>query len=151
MLPPPPSNCLDGQSCAYLAGALSYVKLYLLPDRSKSGKRKSSTQKSQLEPNFDEKFTFGPVQFSQFSDKTLWLSVWHKDRLGRNDFLGEILLPLSQVRHQLLSSDLSCRSTGPRWYQLGDRVSILTSPGLSEIIKCQISPHNTNGEYNLAP
>lgn len=99
----------------------SYVKLYLLPDKNKSGKRKSSVHKGELNPKFDEKFTFGPaLQLADFGDKVLWLSVWHRDRLSRNDFLGEILLPLSQVRQQLLSSDL-CQSTGPIWYSLNER------------------------------
>lgn len=79
-------------------------------------------KRNQLDPKFDEKFTFGPLQLAQFDDKILWLSVWHKDRLGRNEFLGEILLPLSQVRHQLLTSDL-CQSTSAKWYELRERVS----------------------------
>lgn len=99
-----------------------YVKLYLLPDRTKSGKRKSAIHRNELNPKFDEKFTFGPLQLAEFEDRILWLSVWHKDRLGRSEFLGEILLPLGQVRHQLLSSDL-CQSTSSKWYQLCDRVS----------------------------
>lgn len=93
-----------------------------MPDRSKNGKRKSSIHKSQLNPKFDEKFTFGSLQLSDFDDKILWLSVWHKDRLGRNEFLGEVLIPLSQIRHQLLTSDF-CQSTSPKWYQLRERVS----------------------------
>lgn len=102
----------------------SYVKLYLLPDRSKSGKRKSSVHRNELNPKFDEKFTFGPLQLAEFEAKILWLSVWHKDRLGRSEFLGELLLPLGQVRQQLLSSDLN-QSTPVRWYQLCERVSSL--------------------------
>jgi len=56
-----------------------------------------------------------------FEGRVLWLSVWHKDRhLGkRNEFLGELLLPLAQVRAQLLSSDL-CQSTSSKWYQLSN-------------------------------
>lgn len=74
-----------------------------------------------MEPKFDEKFTFGPgLLLSHFQDKILWLSVWHKDRLGRNDFLGELLLPLSEVRKQLLSSDL-CQSTGLICYELSEK------------------------------
>ena len=98
----------------------SYVKLYLLPERSKSGKRKSSVKRAELSPKFDESFTFGPLQLADFGRRTLWLSVWHKDRLGRNEPLGELLIPLAQVRDQLLNSDL-CQSTGPLWYELTDR------------------------------
>lgn len=99
----------------------SYVKLYLLPDRSKSGKRKSAARKNTLEPEFDEQFTFGPLQLAEFDQKLLWISVLHKaDRLAamsRNELIGELLLPLAQVRHQLLTSDL-CDSTSARVYAL---------------------------------
>lgn len=60
------------------------------------------------------------MQLNQFEGRVLWLSVWHKDRLGRrNEFLGELLLPLTKVRAQLLQSDL-CHSTGLRWYPLNN-------------------------------
>ena len=32
----------------------SYVKLYLLPDKTKGGKRKTKTKRNTLEPDFDE-------------------------------------------------------------------------------------------------
>ena len=32
----------------------SYVKVYLLPDKTKSGKRKTKTKRNTLEPDFDE-------------------------------------------------------------------------------------------------
>ena len=35
-------------------GLFSYVKVYLLPDKSKSGKRKTKVKKHTLNPVFDE-------------------------------------------------------------------------------------------------
>ena len=95
------------------------MKLYLLPDKSRSGKRKSNAQKNELNPKFDQKFTFGPIQLAEFEFRTLWLSVWHKDRgLARNEFLGELLIPLSFVQKQLLSA---CGSQlAAKWYALQD-------------------------------
>ena len=47
------------------------------------------------------------------SSRTIWLSVWDWDRFGRNQFLGEIHLPLS-------SFDFS--NATDRWYFLEDKV-----------------------------
>lgn len=89
----------------------------MLPDKSRTGKRKSSTHRAQLNPRFDERFSFGPLELAEFGAKMLWLSVWHKDRLGRNELLGELMLPLSRVREQLLQSNLAY-STAASWYNL---------------------------------
>lgn len=69
-----------------------YVKAYLLPDRSKSGKRKTKIKKGTLNPVFDEVLKF-PVTLGELEMRTLWLSVWHS-QFGRNDFLGEVMIPL---------------------------------------------------------
>ncbi|XP_073985722.1 bitesize [Rhodnius prolixus] len=70
-----------------------YVKVYLLPDKSKSGKRKTRVKKHTLNPIFDEVLKF-QVSLEGLEHRTLWLSVWHSDMFGRNDFLGEVLMPL---------------------------------------------------------
>ena len=51
---------------------------------------------------------------SDISSHTIWLSVWDHDRFGRNQFLGEIYLPLSSL-------DLN---NTQQWYTLLDRVSV---------------------------
>ena len=45
---------------------------------------------------------------------TLWVSVWDWDRFGRNQFLGEVRLPLSSL-------DLT--DSTDKWYTLQDKVS----------------------------
>ncbi|XP_041970820.1 synaptotagmin-like protein 2 [Aricia agestis] len=88
-----------------------YVKVYLLPDKSKSGKRKTKVKKNTLSPVFDETLSF--VQpLSSVSARTLWLSVWHADMFGRNDFLGEVRLPLA---------DIVFDDPAPVWYKLHER------------------------------
>ena len=42
-----------------------YVKVYLLPDRTKGGKRKTKTKKNTLNPDFDEILTVGSVRFHE--------------------------------------------------------------------------------------
>ncbi|XKL66038.1 hypothetical protein PGB90_009458 [Kerria lacca] len=70
-----------------------YVKVYLLPDKSKSGKRKTRVKKHTLNPIFDEVLKYH-VSLEELKSRTLWLSVWHSDIFGRNDFLGEVHVPL---------------------------------------------------------
>ena len=53
------------------------------------------------------------LSHSELSSRTIWLSVWDYDRFGRNQFLGELHLPLSSL-------DLSYLSE--QWYTLMDRV-----------------------------
>ncbi|GFS31859.1 synaptotagmin-like protein 5 [Trichonephila inaurata madagascariensis] len=91
-----------------------YVKVYLLPDRTKSGKRKTKVKKHTLNPVFEESLKFH-VTINELVIRTLWLSVWHSDRFGRNDFLGEVMLPLG--------SDV-IESSGSKWYPLQERVII---------------------------
>lgn len=88
-----------------------YVKVYLLPDKSKAGKRKTKVKKNTLNPVFEETLSF--VQpLASLSSRTLWLSVWHADMFGRNDFLGEVTLPLADVVYD---------DPAPMWYKLHER------------------------------
>lgn len=88
-----------------------YVKVYLLPDKSKAGKRKTKVKKNTLSPVFEETLSF--VQpLASLSARTLWLSVWHADMFGRNDFLGEVTLPLADVVFD---------DPAPSWYKLHER------------------------------
>ncbi|XP_073814610.1 bitesize isoform X5 [Musca autumnalis] len=70
-----------------------YVKVYLLPDKSKAGKRKTKVKKHTLNPIFDEVLRFH-MPISSLESRTLWLTVWHSDMFGRNDFLGEVSVNL---------------------------------------------------------
>lgn len=40
---------------------------------------------------------YGKLDVAELPTRTLWVTVWHWDRLGRNKFLGEIRLPLSTL------------------------------------------------------
>lgn len=46
--------------------------------------------------------------------RTLWLTVWHSDMFGRNDFLGEVMMTLENKVFD---------DPTPRWYNLQERVS----------------------------
>ncbi|XP_076444658.1 uncharacterized protein LOC143282778 [Babylonia areolata] len=74
-----------------------YVKVYLLPDKTRSGKQKSKIKKHTLNPVYNETLTYHISQ-GELENRTLWVTVWHNDRLGRNDFLGEVLIPMDTYR-----------------------------------------------------
>ncbi|KAJ8397980.1 hypothetical protein AAFF_G00433270 [Aldrovandia affinis] len=66
-----------------------YVKAYLLPDKSRQSKRKTSIKTNTASPVFNETLKY-VISHSQLETRTLQLSVWHNDRFGHNSFLGEI-------------------------------------------------------------
>ncbi|KAM3911291.1 synaptotagmin-like protein 4 isoform 2-T2 [Leptodactylus fuscus] len=71
-----------------------YVKSYLLPDKSRQGKRKTTIKRNTINPLYSESLQY-IVPESILLMRTLQLSVWHHDRFGRNTFLGEVNVPLS--------------------------------------------------------
>ncbi|XP_071378411.1 synaptotagmin-like protein 2 isoform X7 [Centroberyx affinis] len=72
-----------------------YVKCYLLPDRTKLGKRKTSVKKKTLNPTYNEILRF-KIIMEVLKTQKLNISVWHHDTFGRNSFLGEVDLDLSE-------------------------------------------------------
>uniref|UniRef100_A0A8D0RPF6 Synaptotagmin-like protein 1 n=1 Tax=Sus scrofa TaxID=9823 RepID=A0A8D0RPF6_PIG len=68
-----------------------YVKSYLLPD--KQSKRKTTVKKRNLNPIFNETLRYSVPQ-AELQGRVLSLSVWHRESLGRNIFLGEVEVPL---------------------------------------------------------
>ncbi|KAJ8255270.1 hypothetical protein GJAV_G00202980 [Gymnothorax javanicus] len=66
-----------------------YVKAYLLPDKSRHSKRKTSIKTDTTNPVYNETLKY-VMSHSQLETRTLQLSVWHHDRFGQNRFLGEL-------------------------------------------------------------
>ncbi|XP_012265813.2 uncharacterized protein LOC105691685 isoform X1 [Athalia rosae] len=95
-----------------------YVKVYLLPDKSKGGKRKTKVKKHTLNPVFDETLKFH-MSLNGLETRTLWLTVWHSDMFGRNDFLGEVRMALENK----IFDDPT-----PRWYPLQERSEPFDDP-----------------------
>ncbi|XP_037676599.1 synaptotagmin-like protein 3 isoform X2 [Choloepus didactylus] len=71
-----------------------YVKIYLLPDRSSQGKRKTGVQKNTVDPTFQETVKY-QVEPAQLGARQLQVSVWHLGLLTRRVFLGEVFIPLA--------------------------------------------------------
>ncbi|XP_062916953.1 synaptotagmin-like protein 2 isoform X1 [Mobula hypostoma] len=90
----------------------AYVKTYLLPDKARMGKRKTSVKKRNTNPIYNEILKYR-IEKSVLLIQRLNLSVWHNDTLGRNSFLGEVDL-------ELASWDWSNRELN--WYLLKSRI-----------------------------
>ncbi|XP_062391199.1 synaptotagmin-like protein 5 [Sardina pilchardus] len=69
----------------------SYVKTYLLPDKSRQSKRKTSIKPNTTNPVFNENLRY-VLSHSQLETRTLQVSVWHNGRFAHNSFLGEVEL-----------------------------------------------------------
>ncbi|XP_072774000.1 synaptotagmin-like protein 1 isoform X3 [Taeniopygia guttata] len=97
-----------------------YVKTYLLPDKSNRSKRKTAVRKRSLDPVFNETLKY-KLEKRDLQGRTLNLSVWHHDSLGRNLFLGEVEVALGTW---------DWANTRPEWFSLQPRMPI-PSDGLA--------------------
>ncbi|NWI69050.1 SYTL1 protein, partial [Todus mexicanus] len=98
-----------------------YIKTYLLPDKSNRSKRKTTVRKRSLDPIFNETLKY-KLEKRDLQGRTLNLSVWHHDSLGRNLFLGEVEIALGAW---------DWANTSPEWFSLQPRVSPCPPPAHS--------------------
>ena len=81
----------------------SAVKLHLLPNRKSSGKRKTGVIKNNLNPVWEEKFTYEDVSLEELSrERVLEISIWNYEKSG-NTFIGGLRLgpaPGSAAKHK---------------------------------------------------
>ncbi|KAK9518280.1 hypothetical protein VZT92_023591 [Zoarces viviparus] len=70
-----------------------YVKCYLLPDKSRGSKRKTSIKRNTVNPVYEETLKY-PISRSQLFTRSILISVWHYGRFSRNAFLGEVEIAL---------------------------------------------------------
>ncbi|KAM3859167.1 protein piccolo [Diretmus argenteus] len=81
-----------------------FVKVYLLPGRgqvmvvqnaSAENKRRSKHAGKSLNPEWNQTVIYKNIHLEQLRKKTLEVSVWDYDKCSSNDFLGEVLIDLS--------------------------------------------------------
>uniref|UniRef100_UPI0037E8F903 uncharacterized protein sytl2a isoform X2 n=1 Tax=Semicossyphus pulcher TaxID=241346 RepID=UPI0037E8F903 len=103
-----------------------YVKCYLLPDKTKIGKRKTAVKKKSLNPDYNEILRF-KILMEVLKTQNLNISVWHNDTFGRNSFLGDVDLDLSewdfsntQINEYALKARVSPQASTPTPSQLID-------------------------------
>ncbi|XP_041428668.1 synaptotagmin-like protein 2 isoform X2 [Xenopus laevis] len=126
-----------------------YVKTYLLPDKARMGKRKTSVKRRTTNPVYNEVLKYKIDKMVLLIQK-LNLSVWHNDPLGRNSFLGE------------MEVDLTCwdwSNTKANWYPLKPR-SVSAMNGVDHLGVMNLSikyippgslgpKHPTSGEVHI--
>uniref|UniRef100_A0A8C4WUD8 Synaptotagmin-like protein 4 n=1 Tax=Gopherus evgoodei TaxID=1825980 RepID=A0A8C4WUD8_9SAUR len=99
-----------------------YVKTYLLPDKSRQGKRKTTIKRNSVNPLYNELLKY-EISKSLLLTRTLQFSVWHHDRFGRNTFLGEVEIPMdswnfeSQLEEHLPIFQAGADSAGSQQYR----------------------------------
>ncbi|KAJ8275965.1 hypothetical protein COCON_G00077170 [Conger conger] len=72
-----------------------YVKSYLLPDKARLGKKKTTVKKKTINPIYNEILRY-KIDVETLKSQVLNLSVWHHNSFGRNSFLGEVDFELSK-------------------------------------------------------
>ncbi|XP_026876644.2 extended synaptotagmin-2-A isoform X1 [Electrophorus electricus] len=94
------------------SGSDPYVRLYLLPDKRRSGRRKTSTVKKTLNPVYDQTFEFS-VSLVELHKRTLDIAVKNGGGIlsKHKGLLGKVLVDLSSV-------DISKSVT--QWYELSE-------------------------------
>ncbi|XP_056626191.1 synaptotagmin-like protein 4 [Triplophysa dalaica] len=91
----------------------SFVKGYLLPSKNKNhSKRKTQVVKKTLNPHYDHTFVFKDLNLEQLKDMCLELTVWDREALSSNDFLGGLRLSLGAVTVKEGKSEWVADSTG---------------------------------------
>lgn len=78
-----------------LGGCDPYIKLQLLPE--KKHKCKTRVLRKTLSPTYDETFTFYGVTAAQIQATTLHFVVLSFDRFSRDEIIGEVIYPLSDL------------------------------------------------------
>ncbi|NXK86955.1 SYTL2 protein, partial [Formicarius rufipectus] len=123
-----------------------YVKTYLLPEKYKLGKRKTSVKKKTFNPVYNEILRY-KIEKDLLKNQSLNISVWHNDTFGRNSFLGEVELDLG-------TWDWNDRSSKQiNWFPLKPRTSTiaLNLENRGEMkLALQYVPHPIGGKKTLS-
>ncbi|NXI14614.1 SYTL2 protein, partial [Irena cyanogastra] len=123
-----------------------YVKTYLLPEKYRLGKRKTSVKKKTFNPVYNEILRY-KIEKELLMNQSLNISVWHNDTFGRNSFLGEVELDLGALDW----NDPSNKQIN--WFPLKPRTSAITLnlENRGEMkLALQYVPHPTGGKKTLS-
>ncbi|GFR24198.1 regulating synaptic membrane exocytosis protein 1 [Trichonephila clavata] len=76
----------------------TYVRVSLLPDRGEKYRRRSKCIARSNDPQWNLSFVYSHLRQSELRNRTLQISVWDYEKNCSNDFLGEVLIPLRNLR-----------------------------------------------------
>lgn len=81
------------------------------------------------------------VEEEELERHTLWVSVWHNDRFGRNEFLGDVLI---QLDNRALSE------IEPQWYNLEQEAGVVRRSLVTYFFNYQTQNHDFSSILILA-
>uniref|UniRef100_A0A8C6TJD9 Synaptotagmin-like protein 4 n=1 Tax=Neogobius melanostomus TaxID=47308 RepID=A0A8C6TJD9_9GOBI len=90
----------------------SFVKGYLFPTKGKSTKRKTQVVRKNLNPNFDHTFVYKDVGLEQLKAMCLELTVWDREAMSSNEFLGGVRLSSGKGTVQMGKEEIEMDSVG---------------------------------------
>ncbi|XP_071961421.1 uncharacterized protein [Antedon mediterranea] len=86
-----------------------FVKICLLPGRCAENKRRTMYVPRTLNPNWNQTFLFRGIRRRELCTKSLEILVWDYDRFSTNDFMGQVMIDLSNMDNL---------DNNPKWYKL---------------------------------
>eukprot|EP00035_Acanthoeca_spectabilis_P021685 m.439610 g.439610 ORF g.439610 m.439610 type:complete len:672 (-) comp18403_c0_seq1:923-2938(-) len=78
-------------------GQVPYVKMYILPDKNKKTKKKTTPRKGTVNPFWEEEFRWQLTNFQDHIDRCLEISVWNREKVSSNQLFGRTTIQLSKV------------------------------------------------------
>lgn len=87
---------------------------YLLPHKNKASKRKTPVVKKTLNPHYNHTFVYNGINPEDLQHICLELTVWDREPLSSNDFLGGVRLGVGNGEETVGPSD-SGQQQQPRW------------------------------------
>uniref|UniRef100_A0ABM5F8M4 Synaptotagmin-8 isoform X1 n=2 Tax=Pogona vitticeps TaxID=103695 RepID=A0ABM5F8M4_9SAUR len=97
-----------------------YVKVQLILNKKKWKRKKTSVKKNTLSPYFNEAFVF-EVPFSLIQNVDLVISIWHHDKVTKDEQIGKLFLSCRATGNQLRHwSDMLANPRRPmaQWHSL---------------------------------
>jgi len=97
-----------------------YVKVWILHKGQRTEKKKTAVKRSTLNPEFNEQFEFY-IPMEKLKDYTLEIIVMDKDRIGRNECIGKVILghkSSSLERQHWRDMISSPKNTSSQWHVL---------------------------------
>lgn len=89
---------------------LNYLKMflwlcsYLFPTKAKTTKRKTPVVKKNLNPHYDHTFVYQGLSLEQLKVMCLELTIWDREAMLSNEFLGGVRLSCGKGKRKVLCS-----------------------------------------------
>ncbi|TMS17772.1 Synaptotagmin-like protein 4 [Larimichthys crocea] len=90
----------------------SFVKGYLFPITAKTTKKKTPVVKKNLNPHYDHTFVYKQLALEQLKGMCLELTVWDKEAMSSNEFLGGVRLSSGEGSIKIGKEEVAMDSVG---------------------------------------